>query len=296
VISVAIQGGAMRSIYCFGAVRALIEGGYASQVRMIHTASAGCVAGVILAGATGADGRGVTDMRDEFLDQLDGTQFISLRRIRRIVDVDRLVNAMRSVAGVSTELLARRDLGFEVGMTDARTGAPKYVELAECPSNVELDQALRATMAIPLLYPKRIKIDGRRYIDGGISDPLPALRALQHNPTVLVAISSVAKSHLGWELEGLEPAFIRFTPGILSAQVKHLLLARNPLAAATEAFTELESMNGVRIIRIAPDDQSLVGHRLQTDKQKLLRLEELGYRDGVRALAGLKEPMVRQPG
>jgi predicted acylesterase/phospholipase RssA len=294
MISVAIQGGAMRSIYCLGAVRALVDNGYAQRVQTVHTASAGCVSGLVLAAQmTAPTGPDVAEMRDRFLDKLAGSQFINLRRIRKIVDVDYLAHTIRNVTALSAKALASRDHVFEVGLTDARTGSARYIDLAKLRSDVELERALRATMAIPALYPERIMIDGRRYIDGGISDPLPVLRALRRNPTVLVAISSVATSHLGRELEGPEPQIVRFLPGLLSQPVKHLLLTRNPLGAASEALTEQRLVGGVHMVRIAPASQRQVGHRLETDRDRLLALERLGYQDGCRALTALNHQLDR---
>jgi predicted patatin/cPLA2 family phospholipase len=290
-ISVVVQGGAMRSIYCLGAVRALVDTGYADRVRSVHTASAGCVSGVVLL-ARRTDGRTVADMRDLLLDRLSGGRFINLRRVHRIVDVDYLLESMRVVVSLSSEmfLTARQmspGLVFEVGLTDARTGSPRYIDIAGIRSDLELYQTLRATMAIPYLY-RKIIFQGRRYIDGGVSDPLPVLRALRQQPTTVITISCVAKSHLGWELEGREPQLVRLLPGVLPAPIRHLLLTRNPLAAAVEDITDLESVGNIEFARIAPTDQRQVGQRFETDRRRLLALENMGYRDALGVLGRLR--------
>jgi predicted acylesterase/phospholipase RssA len=276
----------MRSIYCLGVIRALVDTGLAGHVRTIHTASAGCVSGVVLATyLADPQNQTIEGMRDHFLDRLAGKQFINPLRLWNIVDVRFLTETMLDVTGLSAQSLARRGITFEVCMTDARTGAPHYVNVAAGTDN-ELYRALRATMALPALYSEKVKIDGRRYLDGGISDPLPILRALQHDPAILIMIASVAKSYLGIELEGsIEPVVVRFTPFVLSPNVKRLLLIRNPLGAASEALSERASVAGVRVVRIAPADQNLVGSRLQTDRKRLLELDALGYQDGMQALA-----------
>lgn len=290
-ISVVIQGGAMRSIYCVGAVRALIDFGYASQVRTIHTASAGCVAGLLLASHVAhPNSPSVADMRDSLLDRLAGRRFINVRRPAKVVDVGYLAQTMAEVTAISPKELADHGLAFEVGMTDARTGAARYIDVATAASESDLFEAFRASMALPALYPERVVIDGRRYLDGGISDPLPVLRALTRSPTTLVAISSVAASHVGVELEGYEPWLVRLAPGMLSSPVRHLLLTRNPLGAASEALTERGDVAGVRMVRIAPHNQRDVGSRLETSPERLLQLEELGYQHGRRVLEQTSAP------
>lgn len=288
MISLAIQGGAMRSIYCVGAVRALVDHGLAAQVRAVHSASAGCVSSVMLsAHLADPQGRGIATMRDVFLDRLAGRRFINPLRLWNIVDVRFLVDTMREVTGLSVRSLAELGILFEVGMTDARTGAPRYVDVAQGTDD-DFYKALRATMALPVLYSERVKFGGRRYLDGGISDPLPLLRALRDNARLIVAISSVASSHLGIELEGrFEPQVVRFSPWALSNAIRHLLLTRNPLGAASEALSECPRVGGARILRIAPADQSTVGSRLETRADRLRTLERLGYEDGCRALEQL---------
>jgi predicted patatin/cPLA2 family phospholipase len=291
MISLAIQGGAMRSIYCLGAIRALVDAGLAERVRTIHTASAGCVSGVVLgAYLSEPQKRTIEQTRDELLTRLAGRRFINPLRPWNVVDVRFLTETMHDVTGLSARWLADRGMIFEVGVTDAKTGAPRYIDVATV-SDEELYRALRATMALPALYAEKVKLDGRRYLDGGISDPLPVLRALRQHPTVLIAIASVARSHLGVELEGLvEHQIVRFIPFVMSSTVKRLLLVRNPLGAASEALAERTEVADIKVIRIAPTDQKAVGSRLETRRERLLRLENLGYQDGGRALDAAGEP------
>ena len=289
MISLAIQGGAMRSIYCLGAVRAIVECGYASSITSIHVASAGCVSGVILAEQIAdPDAPPIAETTERLLDRLAGGKFINRRRLHRIVDVDYLIDAIRDVSGLSVASLVEHALSFEVCVTDAKRVEARYIDVAKCTTDDQLYQALRATMALPVLFPKKVMIDGRRYIDGGISDPLPALHALQRQPDVVIAISSVAKPNLGRELEGSEIRLVRLLPG-MAAAVRHRLLGRNPLGAAVEELTDFESIGDIRIVKIAPVDQDRLGHRLETDRGRLLALEALGYTDGMEALQHLKK-------
>lgn len=60
-------------------------------------------------------------------------------------------------------------------MTDVETGEPVYMEMA--PDKKFM--ALRASCALPLLF-QPIEIDGRKYMDGGVSDSIPFQYALDH--------------------------------------------------------------------------------------------------------------------
>lgn len=292
MISVAIQGGAMRSIYCLGAIRALMESTYPNQIKSIHVASAGCISGMVLASQlTKANTATIPDMADELVGRLAGPRFIDQRRVRKVVDVDYLVQVTKEVTSVSAHALAEHALVFEVALTDAETASAAYIDVAQSSSDLQLWEALRATMAIPVLYPPRVRIGERAYIDGGIADPLPVMRALRYEPQMIVAISSVPRGALGIALEGREAKFIRYSPGISSA-VRQLMLTRNPLADMVDSTLDLDSFCGVRLVRITPSNAALLGHRLETDKTKLLKLEEMGYRDAVEALTTSEEKAV----
>ncbi len=285
MISVVIQGGAMRSIYCLGAVRALVDRGWASSVRSIHAASAGCISAMVLASnITAASASSVKEMGSQLVAQLAGPRFIDQRRLRKIVDVDYLVGVTTAVTSVGADNLRESGLLFEVSLTDADTARPRYLDLSAAASDHDLALGLAATMAIPVLYPTPVFIEGRRYVDGGITDPLPLMRALRTEPRRVVAISSVSPGTLGVEATGREARILRYAPGI-SPMVRSLMLTRNPLGDVTDALLDVGTLCGVEIVRVSPSDPSLLGHRLETDKGKLMALEELGYSDGVSAFS-----------
>ena len=89
--ALAIQGGAMRSIYCIGAVRALLDSGSLARLSSVHVSSAGCVAGLLLL-ESGMDESRFADMTEQLLDRVATRRFIDMHRVKRIVDVEYLVD------------------------------------------------------------------------------------------------------------------------------------------------------------------------------------------------------------
>lgn len=289
MISVAVQGGAMRSIYCVGAVRALVDSGYVDKITAVHSSSAGCVAGSILANQVSSDDApAVVEIRDRLIERLAGPRFINSVRINKIVDVDYLVQTLCEITSLSVKALARSGTVFEVGVTHAETGRAAYFDISKSASDDDLAAALRATMAIPLLYPSRVKIRDNQYVDGGMTDPLPVLRALRRDPKLLVAVTSRPIGDLAETLDkGLEYRVIKWVPGI-STPLRSLMLSMNPLADAVDELISEKYFCGVRVVRISPSDPSLIGSRLEIDRGKLHKLEELGYRDGLAALSAIE--------
>jgi predicted patatin/cPLA2 family phospholipase len=289
MISVAIQGGAMRSIYCLGVIRALSETPYLDDVKEVYTSSAGCVSAAVLADQLAATpSRSVAEIGEELVNMLAGPRFINEKRMLKIVDVDYLVDVIGKVTSMTPQSLAACSLVFEVAATNAETAMASYFDVARCPSTTDLYNTLRASMAIPVLYPYPVRIGAAKFVDGGIADPLPALRALNRGPDSLIAISSVPRGTLADPAEGKELLILKVMPGI-APLVRRLMLTRNPLADAVDHLLNQKSFCGTRIVRVSPSDAALVGSRLETDKKKLFALEELGYKDGVKALTALDE-------
>lgn len=62
-----------------------------------------------------------------------------------------------------------------VGVTNAVTGQAEYMDARDMDEQYSM---LRATCAMPLFFPA-IDVNGGKYYDGGISDPVPVSRALE---------------------------------------------------------------------------------------------------------------------
>lgn len=61
-----------------------------------------------------------------------------------------------------------------VGVTNAHTGMAEYMDGMEADERWTM---LRATCAIPLVFPA-IELNGQKYYDGGLSDPIPIRKAI----------------------------------------------------------------------------------------------------------------------
>ena len=63
----------------------------------------------------------------------------------------------------------RNNKGFWAVATNVKTGLPEYLKITKPLSEMEI---LRASSAIPLVS-RMVKIDGKKYLDGGIGDSIP---------------------------------------------------------------------------------------------------------------------------
>jgi predicted patatin/cPLA2 family phospholipase len=79
-----------------------------------------------------------------------------------------------------------------VGVTNARTGQAEYKNAMEMDESYTM---LRATCALPMFFPA-IEMDGEFYYDGGLSDPIPAQKALEDGCDRLLVILTQPRGYI----------------------------------------------------------------------------------------------------
>lgn len=62
-----------------------------------------------------------------------------------------------------------------VGVTNAETGEAEYLDAKQMDEKYSM---LRATCALPMFFPA-IEVEGTKYYDGGLADPIPVRKALE---------------------------------------------------------------------------------------------------------------------
>ena len=75
------------------------------------------------------------------------------------------------------------------GVTNAETGEAEYMDTKKMDEKYSI---LRATCAMPMFFPA-IEIDGQKYYDGGIADPVPVEKAVQDGCDKLVIVLTQPK-------------------------------------------------------------------------------------------------------
>lgn len=97
------------------------------------------------------------------------------RRCRSLFGLDFVFGEVpRTLLPFDWETFRAYEGRIRVGVTNARTGQPEYLD------GMQLDDdntMLRATCAIPFYFPA-IEIGGVPYYDGGLTDPIPIRKAL----------------------------------------------------------------------------------------------------------------------
>ncbi len=157
--------------------------------------------------------------------------------------------------------------------TDAETGKPHYFTKKDISQdNYEI---LKASCALPIAC-KPIEINGKKYFDGGVSDPIPLEAALRAGADKIVLILTKPASFVPESKRNIRAAKLLKNKYPCVAEV-----LKNSCKSYNESLKKaLELEKAGRLIIISPDSCEGV-NTLTKDREKLERLYLKGYRDSL---------------
>ena len=170
------------------------------------------------------------------------------------------------------------------GLTDLETGEPVYMDMDR--EDREFT-ALRASCALPLLFPP-IEINGRRYMDGGVSDPVPFKKALEDGCDKLIVILTRERGFIKQD----EP-----TKALLSAAFRRYPEFCRRLETRAEhyneSYAELEKLYEQGKVFVYYPKKELLVSRTENDKRKIMRLYDYGVKHAEWSLDSLKRYLAK---
>ncbi len=193
------------------------------------------------------------------------------------------------VAPFDYEAFVRSPKTFVVAATACDTGLPTYFRHHEHDPRWFVRVVHRASCSIPMLSPP-VTIDGRRYVDGGVSDPIPIERAVhdgcRRNVVVLTRNAGYRKrSSLLNPAMGL--ALLQY-PGLRSV----LLQRHEKYNACRDRLFEREATG--QAFLIYPREPLRV-HGTRGDIPELETLYEQGYGETMARLSELRAWLQTSP-
>lgn len=157
-----------------------------------------------------------------------------------------------------------------IGVTDCNTGKPMYISKEDIGGKFE---ALRASASLPLISPI-VNFKGCELLDGGISDSIPILKAIEDgnrkNIIILTRNHEYRKSPV--KFTGLLKYRYRKYPKLIETMLNRHINYNKTL----DYIEKLENEGKVLVIR--PSKKLEVG-RIERDKDKLYELFHNGYND-----------------
>ena len=170
------------------------------------------------------------------------------------------------------EKFKQSKIDFYVVMTNVESGKPEYVLIKDVFKQMEY---LRATSALPFAS-KIIEINGKKYLDGGISDSIPIdyCQSLGYDKIILV-LTRPENSYKEDKLNFLYKLVYRKYPNL----VERLINMGKDYEVVLKKIEDLENKNKIFVIR--PPKVLKIG-RLEKNEDKIQNVYDIGLNTGIK--------------
>lgn len=163
--------------------------------------------------------------------------------------------------------------------TDIETGRPKYFRIRDMRADID---KIRASASLPLVS-RNVKIDGKYYLDGGISDAIPLQKSMLDGNRKNVVVMTKETGFVRKPVGQLAPFRVRYWR---YPKVTELMAKRHIAYNEQVAFIGRQQEEGGAFV-IRPKKPGNVG-RVEKDAEKLRALYEEGYADAAECYEALK--------
>lgn len=272
-----LEGGAMRSVHSAGALTAFTELGIPyNYFDMVFGASAGASNGAYF----------LADQTHQFWTMWTQTmlnnEFINLKNIftsrtKPVIDIDFILEqVMLKAHPLDLDKVFESNTKFYVNATNCHTGKSEYFLNDKRETFYSI---LKASSCIPILYNKKIKINGSEYMDGAISDSIPIKKAIELGAKDIYLILT---RHNGYRKKRTLPDKLAAEIYKKNSSIRESLLNRHNVYNETIEFIESKH-DGINITIIRPR-YNLGISRITTDPKKIRSGFLAGYHDAISVL------------
>lgn len=263
-----LEGGGMKGVYTAGVLDFFLEKGI--EFSSVYGVSAGACH--MCSFLSKQKGRAL----DISIDYLDSKKYCSVESLLTTGD---LFNAATCYKLIPDYLYPFDHDTFETYkgkaysvVTNIVTGHSEYLRLRDMRKDIV---KVQASASLPLVS-RNVKINGKLYLDGGISDAIPLQKSIVDGNRKNVVIMTKEVGYSRSAVDSAQLAFIKARYWKYP-KVYELMAERHYHYNNCLKFIERQQENGKAFV-IRPKQKSNVG-RIEKDKDKLIALYEEGYRD-----------------
>lgn len=261
-----LEGGGMKGTYTGGVLDFFLDKGL--EFSSVYGVSAGAC--TMCSYLSRQRGRAL----DVVIDYLDSKKYCSVQSLLTTGD---LFNVNTSYHLVPEYLNPYDYAAFDryagkayAVVTNIVTGKPEYLRIRDMKTDID---AVRASASLPLVS-RNVKINGKLYLDGGISDAVPIKKSILDGNRKNVVILTKEEGYVRKPSSHMELIRLRY---LHYPKVAELMAERHITYNNMLSYLEEQQANGQAFV-IRPKKKSDVG-RIEKDAEKLRALYEEGYRD-----------------
>ncbi len=274
--SLVLEGGGMKGVYTAGILDFFMDKGL--SFSSCYGVSAGaCLLGSFLSGQR-ERGYRVT------VDYLDDKHYCSMYSLLTTGDLFGAKMCYHTIPEqlnpYDYEAFSKYKGNFYTVVTNIETGETEYIPIKDMKKDIEV---IRASASLPLVS-RNVEIQGKYYLDGGISDAIPIRRSIADGNTKNIVVLTKETGYRRKQDSTLPLMKLRYRK---YPKIYELMQKRNLVYNETLDYLERQVEEG-SVFLIRPSQPSAVG-RIEKDRDKLRALYEQGYQDGVENYAQLME-------
>ena len=157
-------------------------------------------------------------------------------------------------------------------VTNIETGQPEYLRLKDMDKDLI---CVRASASLPLVS-RTVVINGKKYLDGGISDAIPLQQSILDGNRKNIVIMTKEVGYVREPISSSQLALIK-ARYLKYPKVYEMMASRHDRYNENVRFVERMQQDGHAFV-LRPAKAGDVG-RIEKDKDKLIALYEEGYRD-----------------
>lgn len=273
---IVLEGGGMRGLYTAGVLDYFMEQGL--YFKNCYGVSAGACQ------ACSYVSKQIGRAKDVFLEYINDDRYASMKNLLTTGDY---FGKEFSMVTIPNELLlydydtfSNSTSNFYAVVTNVETGKPEYLKINDMREDID---KVWASSALPVIS-RIVEIDGKKYLDGGVSDSIPVMKSIKdgNKKTVLILTRDPAYRKSENKLLSVMKMMYKEYPKLIRAMEKRHVRYNQILAK----ISRLE-MEG-KIFVIQPKAPVKAG-RLEKDTKILEDLYHLGYEDAKESYDRLME-------
>lgn len=272
-----LEGGSLRCQFTAGVLDVFLEEGILFSYVAGVSAGSMCAMSYI----SGQAGR-TRDINQRFLHDKRYLSFKNMVKNRQVFNFDFVFGELsRTLVPFDWEAFNASPQRFVAVATRCRTGRPAYFEKGICG---DMAAAVAASSSMPLLS-RMITVEGKKYLDGGLSMPIPYERAMEEGYEKVVLVLSRDKDYRKPPLGRLTRlAYDRYF-GPLKELRESIYQIPDRYNRMQEEIGRLEAEGRIFVIR---PGRPVTVSRLERDERKLEALYQEGREMGKERLLELR--------
>ncbi len=175
------------------------------------------------------------------------------------------------------------DAVFMSCLSNCDTGQAEYFNHKNFDPEYYMTKVVRACNSLPIISPP-VKIDGHRYLDGFLTDPLPLMKSQEDGNTYNIVVLT-KKAGIGGKISWTDKFFKKLTMILYPKLGRHVDATVTEYLRRIEALDDLESQGKVIVFR--PKSHRLE-NRYTRDAKALEAMYQEGYDAAIAEMARVK--------